>query len=155
MEIIIKTIFAFIATVAFGKLFYAPQKDLWPSGIVGAAGFGVYIYFMDVLGYSSMLSNFMGTIVLALLSEIFAREYKEPVTVFSVPGFIPLVPGLPLYRAMNLILLNNYTKGLATFVDACLDAMAIALGILLVSGLAKVYKTSKTIIEEKHQEAGE
>jgi len=152
---IIKIIFAFIATVAFGKLFYAPQKDLWPAGIVGAVGFGVYIYFMEALGYSSMLSNFMGTIALAVLSEYFARQFKEPVTVFSVPGFIPLVPGLPLYRAMNLILLNDYTRGLATFVDACLDAMAIALGILLVSGLAKAFKTSKTIIEEKRQEAGE
>ena len=117
--------------------------------------FGVYIYFLEGLGYSSMLSNFMGTVALATLSEYFARKYKEPVTVFSVPGFIPLVPGLPLYRAMNLILLNNYTKGLAVFVDACLDAMAIALGILLISGLAKVYKTSKIIIEEKRQEAGE
>jgi len=152
---LIKIIFAFVATVAFGKLFYAPQKDLWPSGIVGAVGFGVYIYFMEVLGYSSMLSNFMGTVALATLSEFFARQYKEPVTVFSVPGFIPLVPGLPLYRAMNLIILNDYLKGLSVFVDACLDAMAIALGILLVSGLAKVYKTSKTIIKEKRQEAGE
>lgn len=147
---IIKTIFAFIATVAFGKLFFAPEKDLWPGGLVGAVGFAVYIYFLEVLGYSSMLSNFMGTLALAILSEIFARVYKEPVTVFSVPGFIPLVPGLPLFRAMNYVILNDYTMGLKVFVEASLDAMAIALGILLISGLAKVYKTSKIIVEEKH-----
>lgn len=147
---IIKTIFAFIATVAFGKLFFAPEKDLWPGGLVGAVGFAVYIYFLEVLGFSSMLSNFMGTIALAILSEIFARVYKEPVTVFSVPGFIPLVPGLPLFRAMNYVILNDYTMGLRVFVEASLDAMAIALGMLLISGLAKVYKTSKIIVEEKH-----
>lgn len=146
---VIKIIFSFIATIAFAKLIFAPEKDLWAGGIVGAVGFAFYIYFLEVLGYSSMLSNFVGTIALAILSEVFARIYKEPVTIFSVPGFIPLVPGLALYRAMNFVILKDYTMGLMTFVDACLDAMAIALGLLLISGLAKVYKTSKMIVEVK------
>lgn len=145
---IVKILGAFVGTMAFGKLFYGPQRDLWAGGIVGAAGFAVYLYFMEVLGYSSMLSNFIGTLVLACLSEIFARRYKEPVTVFSVPGFLPLVPGLSLYRAMNYVILKDYVMGMMTFVDACLDAMAIALGILLISGLAKVYKTSKIIVKD-------
>ncbi len=69
--------------------------------------------------------------------------------IFSIPGVIPLVPGLPLYRAMNYTMLDSYSMGMHTFVSAALDAMAIAMGILLVSGLAKVYKTSRQLITKK------
>ena len=133
---LVSIFFAFIATIAFGKLFNTPRRVLVLGGLVGAIGFAVYIYMKDVLGYSSMLSNFAGTIVLSIISEVFARIFKEPVTVFSIPGIIPLVPGLPLYRAMNFFMLNAYNVGMEKMVQASLDATAIALGILLFFSFA-------------------
>ena len=140
---LISILFAFIATVAFGKLFNTPRSALILGGLVGAIGFAVYICMKDVLGYSSMLSNFTGAIVISIISEIFARIFKEPVTVFSIPGIIPLVPGLPLYRAMNYFMLNAYNVGMEKLVQASLDATAIALGILLISSMARLFKTRK------------
>ena len=139
LTIVIKTICSFFGTVAFGKIFNCPKHCLYKAGFVGAVGFGV----------SSMLSNFAGTVALSICSELFARWYKEPVPVFSIPGVIPLVPGLPLYRAMNYTMQNGYSMGMHTFVSAALDATAIAMGILLISGLAKVYKTSKRLVSKK------
>ena len=139
---------AFVATVAFAVLFNSPKKVIFQAGIVGAVGFAIYIYLIEIVGLNSMTSNFAGTVGLSICSEIFARRYKEPVTVFSVPGFLPLVPGLPLYRAMNYFILNDFVMGMQTFMETCLDAIAIALGILCISGLAKVYKTSKYIVKE-------
>lgn len=147
--IFIKTLFSFFATVAFGKLFNCPRSCLYKAGFVGMVGFGVYIILLSGFGLSSMLSNFAGTVALSICSEIFARWYKQPVPIFSIPGVIPLVPGLPLYRAMNYTMLDSYSMGMHTFVSAALDAMAIAMGILLVSGLAKVYKTSRQLITKK------
>ena len=147
--IFIKTLFSFFATVAFGKLFNCPRSCLYKAGFVGMVGFGVYIILLSGFGLSSMLSNFAGTVALSICSEIFARWYKQPVPIFSIPGVIPLVPGLPLYRAMNYTMLDSYSMGMNTFVSAALDAMAIAMGILLVSGLAKVYKTSRQLITKK------
>jgi uncharacterized membrane protein YjjB (DUF3815 family) len=147
-SIIAKTICSFFGTVAFGKIFNCPKKCLWQAGFVGALGFGVYIVLLSGFGVSSMLSNFAGTVALSICSEIFARKYRQPVPVFSIPGVIPLVPGLPLYRAMNYTMLNGYSMGMHTFVSAALDATAIAMGILLVSGLAKVYKTSKALVSK-------
>ncbi|MDD4723108.1 MAG: threonine/serine exporter family protein [Acidaminococcaceae bacterium] len=141
---LVSIFFAFIATIAFGKLFNTPRRVLVLGGLVGAIGFAVYIYMKDVLGYSSMLSNFAGTIVLSIISEVFARIFKEPVTVFSIPGIIPLVPGLPLYRAMNFFMRNAYNVGMEKMVQASLDATAIALGILLISSIARLFKNSKT-----------
>jgi len=140
---LVSILFAFIATIAFGKLFNTPRRVLIPGGLVGAIGFAVYIYMKDGLGYSSMSSNFIGTIVLAVISEIFARVFKEPVTVFSIPGIIPLVPGLPLYRAMNFFMLNAYNVGMEKMMQASLDATAIALGILLISSIARLFKSSR------------
>ncbi|WP_071141979.1 threonine/serine exporter family protein [Acidaminococcus timonensis] len=147
--IFIKTLFSFFATVAFGKLFNCPRSCLYKAGFVGMVGFEVYIILLSGFGLSSMLSNFAGTVALSICSEIFARWYKQPVPIFSIPGVIPLVPGLPLYRAMNYTMLDSYSMGMHTFVSAALDAMAIAMGILLVSGLAKVYKTSRQLITKK------
>mgnify|MGYP000382227287 FL=1 len=52
---------------------------------------------------------------------------------------------------MNYTMLNAYSLGMHTFVSAALDATAIAMGILLVSGLAKVYKTSKKMVRDKRR----
>ena len=104
VTIVIKTIFSFFATVAFGKLFDCPKNCLYKAGFVGMVGFGVYIVLLSGLGLSSMLSNFAGTVALSLCSEVFARWYRQPVPIFSIPGVIPLVPGLQhgdayLYRS--------------------------------------------------------
>ena len=149
--IFIKTLFYFFATVAFGQLFKCPKNCLYKAGFVGMVGFGVYIVLLSGFGLSSMLSNFAGTVALSICSEICARWYRQPVPIFSIPGIIPLVPGLPLYRAMNYTMLNAYSLGMHTFVSAALDATAIAMGILLVSGLAKVYKTSKKMVRDKRR----
>ena len=141
VTIVIKTIFSFFATVAFGKLFDCPKNCLYKAGFVGMVGFGL----------SSMLSNFAGTVALSLCSEVFARWYRQPVPIFSIPGVIPLVPGLPLYRAMNYTMLDSYSMGMHTFIGTALDATAIAIGILLVSGLAKVWKTSKKLVKQKRR----
>ena len=120
LTIVIKTICSFFGTVAFGKIFNCPKHCLYKAGFVGAVGFGVYIILLSGFGVSSMLSNFAGTVALSICSELFARWYKEPVPVFSIPGVIPLVPGLPLYRAMNYTMQNGYSMGMHTFVSAAL-----------------------------------
>ena len=88
LTIVIKTICSFFGTVAFGKIFNCPKHCLYKAGFVGAVGFGVYIILLSGFGVSSMLSNFAGTVALSICSELFARWYKEPVPVFSIPGVI-------------------------------------------------------------------
>jgi hypothetical protein len=103
--IFIKTLFSFFATVAFGKLFNCPRSCLYKAGFVGMVGFGVYIILLSGFGLSSMLSNFAGTVALSICSEIFARWYKQPVPIFSIPGSHSAgpraapVPGHELYHA--------------------------------------------------------
>ena len=82
---LISICFSYIATTAFAVLFNAPKKTLIPAGLIGAAGWAVYLLMRDYLNYSSPLSIFCGTVVLSLMSELFARIYKQPVTIFAIP----------------------------------------------------------------------
>lgn len=135
--------FAFLATVAFAVLFQAPRKSLAVSGVIGAVGWVVFVYVRKDLEYSSFYANLFATISLSLLSELAARVFKQPVTVFVIPGIIPIVPGLGMYNGMAQIIENRYDQGMNILLTAGLDASAIALGMMFMTSIFRVFKLSK------------
>ncbi len=135
--------FAFFTTIAFGVLFQAPRKTLVPSGIIGAVGWVVFIYLGKELEYSSFYANFFATVALSLLSELSARLFRQPTTIFVIPGIIPIVPGLGIYQGMTTIIEKNYERGLGILLTACTDAVAIALGIMVMTSFFRVLKLGK------------
>ncbi len=135
--------FAFLATAAFGILFQAPRKSLPISGVIGAVGWVVYIYIRKDLEYDSFYAMFFATVALSLLSELAARIFKQPVTIFVIPGIIPIVPGLGMYRGMAAIIENNYDTGMNILITTGMDASAIALGMMLMTSVFRVFKLSK------------
>lgn len=141
--IILSALFSFMATVSFAVLFRAPSRMLLPAGFTGAVGWTVYFFMRDSLEYSSPLSIFCGTVALSLNSEFFARHFKQPVIIFAIPGIVPLVPGLAVYQGMYFIIMNAYSVGIEKLIRASLEAGAISLGILLVSGIFRVFKVRR------------
>lgn len=135
--------FAFITTAAFGILFQAPRKSLPISGVIGAVGWVVYCYIRKDLAYDSFYAMFFATVALSLLSELAARIFKQPVTIFVIPGIIPIVPGLGMYRGMAAIIENNYDTGMNILITTGMDASAIALGMMLMTSVFRVIKISK------------
>ena len=135
--------FAFIATASFGILFQAPRKSLPVSGVIGAVGWVVYCYIRKDLAYDSFYAMFFATVALSLLSELAARIFKQPVTIFVIPGIIPIVPGLGMYRGMAAIIENNYDTGMNILITTGMDASAIALGMMLMTSVFRVIKISK------------
>lgn len=136
-------IFSFFAAAAFGVLFQAPRKSLVIGGIIGAVGWVVFVYVRKDLEYSSFYANLFATIILSLLSELAARIFKQPVTIFVIPGIIPIVPGLGMYNGMAQIIENHYDKGVNILLTAGMDASAIALGMMFMTSLFRVLKLSR------------
>ena len=145
-------VFAFFATVAFGVLFQGPKPILWRSGLIGAMGWVVFSGLEGLFAIHSFSANFLATVLIALVSEIFARIWKEPVTVFEVPAIIPLVPGFGMYRGMNYILQDYVAYGSEVLLGAAMDACAIALGVMMVSGVFRALKTGSDMARQRQQD---
>ena len=134
--------FSFSTTVAFAVLLQAPRKTLPISGIIGAVGWVVFLYVRREMGSSSFYANICATLILSLLSELAARVFKQPATVFVIPGIFPIVPGLSMYNGMAQLIENNYEQGINLLLTAGLDAAAIALGIMFTGSFFRVLKIS-------------
>ena len=145
-------VFAFLATVAFGILFQGPKRILWRSGLIGGLGWVVFIGMKELFSIHSFSANFLATVLIALVSEIFARIWKEPVTVFEIPAIIPLVPGFGMYKGMTLILQDYVSYGSEVLLGAAMDACAIALGIMMVSGVFRALKTGSDMAHQRQQD---
>lgn len=136
-------VFAFFATAAFGVLFQAPKKTLVSSGVIGAVGWVLFVLLRHQLGYNSFHANFFAAVVIALCSELSARLFRQPATVFVIPGIIPLVPGLGMYQGMTQIIEKNYELGTTTLLTACTDSAAIALGMMVMTSVFRVLKIGR------------
>ncbi len=135
-------LYAFLATIAFAVLFQAPKRTLIISGVIGAIGWVVFVYLRQHLEYNSFHANFIATMALSLICELSARMFKQPATVFLIPGIIPLVPGLGMYQGMKQIIEKSYDGGVNTLLTAGTDSAAIALGIMFIASIFRVIKMS-------------
>ena len=137
MPIYMHFIFAFFATMGFSVFFNATVSSLIPAGITGGVGWAVFFYLMGISS-SSIFSNFFAAAVVSMFSEILARKLKQPAILFVIPGIIPLVPGLGMYNTMLYLVQKNFDLAISTGADALFVGGAIALGVLVITSLARI-----------------
>lgn len=135
---------SFIASAAFGIIFSAPKESLVKCGFVGMAGWFLY-YLLYSSNVSSIMATLAATLLVAIISQIFARFYKTPVIIFSVAGIIPLVPGGLSYDAMRNFVENDYNMALQLAARAFMLSGAIAMGLLFSEVINQLIKRSKQV----------
>ncbi|MEG2244790.1 MAG: threonine/serine exporter family protein, partial [Erysipelotrichaceae bacterium] len=81
----------------------------------------------------------VASIVFSIFSEICARIYRTPVTTYIICALIPLVPGKGMYNAMVQAVAGDTMKAMQIAFDTLSVAGALALGIILVSTLTRLY----------------
>ncbi|OPJ56782.1 threonine/serine exporter family protein [Alkalithermobacter paradoxus] len=143
MYLLSQFIYSFLSTVGFSILFNVPRKSLIYAGITGGVGWTLFTYIKEVV-FSIPFSSFIAAIVVALLGELFARIDKKPVTAFVIPGIVPLVPGYGIYLTMINLINDDFNTAIKVGTNAIFTGGAIAIGIILVSSIAKVLKTTNT-----------
>ena len=95
----------------------------------------MYLNLSDLTDVSRYL---LATIAVAVLSEIFARLYKTPATVFLIIGIIPLVPGGGIYYTMEALINGDLPLFVRYGMETAASAGAIAVGCSLVSSVARI-----------------
>lgn len=139
IEIGIKTFGFFIAVFSFSMLINSPKKYLIWAGISGAAAGFIYVICIK-FGWNVVIASFWSALAAGLISHIFARILKAPVTIFLIGGILPTVPGNGIYQIMNYVIQNDRTMASFYLTQTIEIAGVIALAIFLMDTVFKVVR---------------
>ncbi len=124
---------AFFGAMGFSLLYNTRRTKMLISALGGALGWTVFtlvkLYAVD----SELFCLFAAAMAVTVYAEIFARIKKTPTTTFLVVGIISMIPGSALYYTMSYAVGNDLDKFLDTGVYTLKSAMALAVGIIVVS----------------------
>ena len=132
--LLIKAYAAFSSIIAFSIVFGMPKNLLKYATIVGVVSWVIYSYLLYI-EVDIVLQAFITGLIVAGMSHIFARVLKAPVTIFLVPGILPLVPGGPIYRSVYYFINDNSNLGNMYFTQTLQIAGAIAMAIFIMDSV--------------------
>jgi uncharacterized membrane protein YjjP (DUF1212 family) len=130
---------ALVATAGFAVLFDVPRRTLFVCALVGALAYGTRQGALN-LGLPPEAAIFLGGVVVGLLAELFARLFHLPTSIFTIPGFITLVPGSAAFRTLLDFVSADYTSGTANSVRTALLTAALAAGFGTINALARMHR---------------
>lgn len=141
IEYIKNFFYAYISTMGFAIIFNAPKCTLIKSGFAGGLGWIIYAFTKD-LSNSVIFSTFIASVTIALISKYFAIIDKNPITIYIVPGIIPLVPGFGMYYTMLSIVEKRFDKVVDYGSETLLISIAIASALVIVLSIDSCKKRS-------------
>jgi uncharacterized membrane protein YjjB (DUF3815 family) len=125
---------AFIGSFATSLTFNIKGHKLVFAGFSGLIGYFVYSVVFHITGHSNF-AILIGATVVGLYSETAARVLKSPATVFSIPGILPLVPGIAAYEMIRFLVGSEPVSAVGKLTETLGGAGAIAFGIMLVTAV--------------------
>ena len=128
---------AFCSSAGFGVLFDVPRRALLAAALIGSLVYGINRFCL-VLGMPAGAAAFIAGLTISLLAELLSRQLRLPTTVFTIPGFLPLVPGAAAFRTLLYFVADDYTNGTASLVRTIIIVVALAAGIGAGSAVARV-----------------
>ena len=139
-EIVIRLVFSTVSTVGLSILFYIRPRRLPLATLGGFLTYAVYLLVHTVLA-SEFVCNMLASLAGALYAELLARRTRVPVTVYTIPCVIPLVPGSVLYRTMSNLVQSRLSDAVTYGLNTVTVALGIASGIVAGSVLAILYRS--------------
>lgn len=148
---ITQSVFAFFATLGFGILFNIKGHKLFYAGLGGGISWFISLY-CESLGFDTISSFFIASIIFSIYSEVMARVLKTPVTTLIICALIPLVPGGGMYYTMYEAINGNIMESIELGLHTMASAGSLALGIIFVSTLTRLFMSAKSKREVKELE---
>ena len=140
-EIVLPCLYAFVGCGAFCIIFQLRRwQHIVCASLAGAAGWLVYLLLADS---TNVVRGLMATVMVAFLSEVFARVFKAPATVFLQIGIIPLVPGGGIYYTLEALIGGDVSLFVQKGLETVAFAGSIAVGCSLVASVARILPRMK------------
>lgn len=150
-DLLLKIVFAFIASVSFAVILKVDKRHLLLSGVGAIMTYFIYAL-MCALGTSFFAAAFVSTIASVIYAEILARVRRAPAIVYIMTGVIPTVPGGDLYHAMRYLIMSDLPMAMKKLTDTLQIGLGIAGGIVTASILFSIgfdaYRRAKKRIAE-------
>ena len=140
-DVFLPCFYAFAACLGFCVLFNIRGMGALLCSLGGALAWMVYLLTGPLLGGNDIMQSFWAAIFLSAYSEGMARLRKCPATGYLLAAFIPLVPGAGIYNMMEFALSGDTERFLSTGLHTLSIAGALAVGVLVVSSLVRMYTT--------------
>lgn len=135
LPILWTTVIIAVSTLIYAVLMRVKHRHLPAIGI-GAGMTYLLFALMDHVGMSLILSNALAALAATIYGEIMARVQKAPVSIYSIPSIIPLVPGGSLYYTMAALMNGDNAEFMHRGSDTLMISLGIAIGIISVSVIA-------------------
>lgn len=100
---------AAIAATGFAILFNVPVRTLPVCALCGAVAHSLRAY-LEYEGVSIEAGSLIAATVVGLMGEFFSHKVHTPASVFTIPGVIPMVPGVFAFKTMMGMINLTYAK---------------------------------------------
>jgi uncharacterized membrane protein YjjB (DUF3815 family) len=104
-----------VSAYAFAVLFRAHRRDYWL--VMGSAMLGYIVTRWAGSKLGNDAGVFFGSMVIAAVSNVYARWANRPGALVRVPGIVLLVPGSVGFRSLTFVLERDLMLGLNTAVE--------------------------------------
>jgi uncharacterized membrane protein YjjB (DUF3815 family) len=142
--VIIQVMGAFVAVVAFCILLEGPKKYIICCGTAGALGWLCFLLAREEFQCGVVMASLVSGMMIALLSHTFARIFKAPVTIFEIPGILPIVPGAGMYRIVYHLMNGKSEMANYYFRETIMVAGAIALSIFFMDAVFGIFQKKRS-----------
>ena len=135
---VIQCIFSVFACAGFVIIFNIHGYGNLLCALGGGITWAVFCL-VQALGGQDLLCYFLSTVAAAVFSEVMARVRKYPAISYLISSLLPLIPGSGIYYAAQQAVQGN-SEGFVAYGSKTLAiAGVMAVGILLVVSLTKVW----------------
>ena len=126
---------ALFGTVGFAILYGVDKEQYITAGIIGIAGWMVYLLGVRYVSLSAPVSAAFAAFAVSILSRYAAVPMRCPALVFIICGIFTLVPGAGIFWFSYYLTASEFAMSMASGFMALKVAIAIVLGIILAMEL--------------------
>jgi uncharacterized membrane protein YjjB (DUF3815 family) len=132
--------FSTLAILGFSISSNVRGKKIIYTSLGGALTWGSYLLILNATS-SLLLSVFLAVSIGCIYSELVARAFRVPVSIFVICAIIPLVPGSGLYYAMTAYIDGKMNQAITLMGQTLMIAGTISVAIATVSSVSNLFKS--------------
>lgn len=124
---------ACVVSLCYGRALSIPRSALLYAGFIGGCGWLISLLIPQSGGQELLLATLLSMLVVGCISRLIEALQRIPVSVYTIPGVVPFLPGYTVYQGMLAIVQGQSTNGVVLLIQAVAIAGTIAMGIALSS----------------------